>query len=81
MLGSNPSLTPESRQEWSCLAICAAWNKWRGVPLDDILGRIQGGVDPSTPRTLIAVVRRRKLELERFPIASEDAVHEQAFRR
>jgi hypothetical protein len=80
---ANPfvKICPQDDYRPGSRSICAAWNKWRDVPLDDILGRIQGGVDPSTPRTLIAVVRRRKLELERFPIASEDAVHEQAFRR
>ena len=72
---------PEDDYRPGSRSICAAWNKWRGVPLDNILRRIQGGVDPSTPRTLIAVVHRRKLELERFPIASENAVHVQAFRR
>ena len=70
----------DNYRPWSCF-ICAAWNRWCGLPLNDVLGRIQGGVDPSTPGTLIAVVRRWKLELERLPVASEDAVHEHAFRR
>src|SRR6516162_8760667 len=72
---------PEDNYRPGSRFISAAWNRWRGLPLDDVLGGIQGGVDPSTPRTLVAVVRRRKLELERLPIASEDAVHEHAFRR
>ena len=38
--------------------------------------RIQGSVDPATPRAAISVIQLRQLKLERLPIGVQDEVND-----
>jgi hypothetical protein len=42
------------------------------VPCGNILGGIQGGIDPATPGIVLAGIEAREFKIERFPIGIED---------
>src|SRR5262249_15814154 len=55
-------------------AIAVAGNGWRLLPIDDVLRRVEEGVDPATPRHSPTGGDRRKLEFEQLPVRVEDDV-------
>ena len=49
------------------------------MPWNDVEGRVEGRIDPSTPWIRAAVAHRRQLEIERLPIGVQDQVEEESF--
>src|SRR6516165_10379310 len=51
-------------------------NRWSALPGDDVVRRVEGRVDPSTPRAPSADARQ--LELERLPVRVQDDMEKKA---
>src|SRR5216684_7581776 len=62
-------------------AIAMAGNRGSPLPVDDIVRRIEEGVDPSAPWMAAAIGYQRELELERLPVCVEDEVKKHFFLR
>src|SRR5262245_24679352 len=55
-------------------AIRGGGDRRRAIPFDDVVRRVEGGVDPPVPGIFTVVRSRRQLELERLPVRVEDRV-------
>ena len=58
-----------------------AGNRGSLLPVDDVVRRIEEGVDPSPPWISSPIGEQWKLELEWLPVRAEDHVKEHSFRR
>ena len=54
------------------------WYRGSGLPWNDVEGRVQGRIDPTTPRDCAFVVHRRQLEIERLPIGVQDQIKQES---
>ena len=55
-----------------------ARNRGSGLPLDDVVRCIEGGVDPSPPRIPGITAKHWQLEIEGFPIRIDDQVKDKS---
>src|SRR5580658_4057583 len=49
------------------------------VPLNDVVRRIEGGIDPTAPRMSFAAARPRQFKIERLPVSICDQMKQQVF--
>src|SRR5262245_61991727 len=61
-------------------AISMAGNEGGALPVDDVVRRVEGGVDPAAPSISAAIGGRGQLELEPLPVRREHDVKERALR-
>jgi hypothetical protein len=47
------------------------------IPLEDIVRRVESGINPAAPRIFGCVIQPRELEIERLPLGVQDHVKEQ----
>src|SRR5262245_6594829 len=72
------SMADEVGKQYDCRTcfgwICRGFNRRRRIPGDDVVRRIERGVDPAPPNRPVVVVELWKLEIQRIPIGIEDEV-------
>ena len=76
------SLTGEQHHHRTRLGpIAVSGNRRSGLPRDNVQGRVEPCIDPSTPGIRAAIAHRRQLEFKRLPIGIQDQVNEESFLR
>src|SRR5262249_30729677 len=66
----------EHDQRVRAAPIGAARYRGSGLPFFDVVRRVEGGVDPTSP-SIFTVIRIRQLEVERLPIGIQDCVKQE----
>ena len=71
--------SPKNHYRSRLCPICEGLNCESFLPIYDVLGRIQIGVDPSMPQSYIAIGYGRQFEFKRLPVGIEYEVDEDIF--